>query len=813
MPAASDPAAAGAAADSGGAGATVAGTSGATGTSSSAVSAGMGSQMEVTANRSCKGGECWWSSDASPVCSTAGVPHADDRPDPTQDGDETVPDIYLGWSRIWIGETDLDGVASDTAWQSFGFDLDGICTNSGTCSEVQNQQSCLPSTEQIPFDGALCRDNTFASLQPVAAAVPEIGKRFGISEAEFNCNLWRGSYTVVARLSGYNGKANDSDVRVDVYISPGATRPEPWECPTDSFSELYPLWRLPSAFKIDPANLDGTISESGTLPPSRVADAHAYVREGYLVASLPDGALVRLAADGTRYRGFAMTVYKGLWTGRLERAQDGRWYMRDGLAAGRVKAPDLIMSFRQIGLCHGVGLDGFYDSVVEYIDQNADVLSDGGNDPERACDAMSFGIGFEAAQLTPGPTADATPIVECCEPGVAIEDCDPKCGDGRKNGDEKCDSAIAAGQPGSCPTKCESDDSCVTLELVGEGCDIECKPKPVTTVGDADGCCPMGGDSTSDPDCAAVCGNGVLESGETCDPVGSCPACTFEDMCLVGSASGSRESCDIRCDVTGKSACASGDGCCPAGCTATTDSDCSTSCNNGTVDANETCDGSGAQACPSSCDDGEACTVDYMTGSAANCNVTCTHVAITEAQAGDGCCPAGASANSDSDCQVECGNAKVETGEDCDDGNLEPGDGCSPQCKRESPVEQCLAQLGDDRLPECARCNCEKCQDEVLGCYASPNADENTRCTTLVQCGLEKKCASETCYCGSVALTTCILGVADGACRTEVEQAAGTTIPGELVTRSNDTTYPLGRANALAACARDSCATECAIQN
>jgi len=113
------------------------------------------------------------------------------------------------------------------AWQSFGFDLDGHCTNAGTCMGT-NVRSCRAPTEQIAFDGALCRDNTFASLQPVAAAAPEVGKRFGISENEFNCNLWRGSYTMILRVSGYNGQPDDANVRVDMYVSPGTVTDRGW---------------------------------------------------------------------------------------------------------------------------------------------------------------------------------------------------------------------------------------------------------------------------------------------------------------------------------------------------------------------------------------------------------------------------------------------------------------------------------------------------------------------------------------------------------------------------------------------------------
>lgn len=759
----------------------------------------------------CTGGECWWSTAPADACKSAGVPKPSDRPDPNADGASSEPDIYLGWSRIWIGETSLAGVASQDAWQGFGLDLDGLCTNSADCMNARDSaQACHAMTAQVPFDGSLCRDNTFASLQPVAAAVPEIGKRFGIAESELNCNLWRGSYTMMLRLSGYNGQADDSDVRVDYYIGTGLTRPVTWQCPFDQYMDTYPLWRASWDWKVDSADLLGAITTPGSLPESRSADAHAYVRGGYLVATMPDDASMRLAADGTRYRGFAMKVQKALWTGKLYRTQDTLWHVGDGLFAGRVKGADLIQSFRQIGLCDGVGLDSIYQGVTDYITQNTDVLSDGSNAIERDCDAMSFGIAFEAAQLTPGPAGDAIPIVECCAPGVAIPDCDPKCGDGRLNGTEHCDTAIAAGQPGACPTVCAPQDSCTPTTLTGSGCDTQCLPMPITTIGAEDECCPKGADTTTDGDCAAVCGNDVIELQETCDPPESCASCVPADKCLKGAMTGSAGQCNVVCKLTPISDCSAGDGCCPANCGS--DADCSTSCGDGTIDERETCETTGsALRCPTGCDDGDPCTDDVMTGSKAHCNVVCTHVPRTKPLDDDQCCPMGGTANNDNDCVAKCGNKKLEGDEQCDDGNTTAGDGCSAACKKESGVEQCLKLL-DDRKPACSQCTCEKCQSQVLGCYANDDADANALCVDLVRCGLEHQCASDSCYCGDVGFANCAIGFANGLCRAEVEKAAYSNFAGEIVLLGSNPDYPVGRANQLGSCARTNCMTECGVE-
>jgi len=321
-----------------------------------------------------------------------------------------------------------------------------------------------------------------------------------------------------------------------------------------------------------------------------------------------------------------------------------------------------------------MGLDPFYDAVVTYVEENADTLASGEVDAEAPCDAMSLGIGFEAKQLTPGAVVPLDPLIECCVPGDSIEQCMMVCGDGAVTGDEQCDTAITdPATSGACPTSCTPLDPCTPRVLTGIECATQCAPTPVTAFIDDDECCPAGADSTTDNDCVADCGNGVLEPPvESCDPIEDCPepsSCTSPDVCLRPEFTGSAAECTAECNLVPITACDDTDGCCPSGCTQANDDDCSATCGDGFVDTGrETCDVAPAMVCPASCADTDNCTTDRRTGSAANCNVVCTHTRITQPVNNDNCCPdvPAANANTDNDCDPECPNGAVEGTELCD---------------------------------------------------------------------------------------------------------------------------------------------------
>ncbi len=203
--------------------------------------------------------------------------------------------------------------------------------------------------------------------------------------------------------------------------------------------------------------------------------------------------------------------------------------------------------------------------------------------------------------------------------------------------------------------------------------------------GTADGCCPTACNGASDADCLAVCDNAVIEPGELCDPLTSCPSACPQIGCLLRTLD-QPGTCKAAC-VNGatQSACITGaaDGCCPPGCNSNDDLDCAATCDNGVIEAGETCDP--LSSCPSACPQ-QQCGL-YTLFDAGTCRAQCVLTSTQSACVdGDGCCPGGCNANNDSDCTPVCGNGAIENGETCD-----PPGSC-PVC---SEAYTCYQEAGD----------------------------------------------------------------------------------------------------------------------
>ncbi len=257
-----------------------------------------------------------------------------------------------------------------------------------------------------------------------------------------------------------------------------------------------------------------------------------------------------------------------------------------------------------------------------------------------------------------------------------------RCGDGMRSPGEFCDDGNTVNGDG-CSNQCSVEGGydcpvfgkpCNLVESCGDG------KMSVATREECDDGNKTGGDG-----CSATC---VLETNFTCPepgkPCTSTVKCgdrkvTGDETCDDGNTGGG-DGCSAMCKVENGWSCPAGSTCRPARC------------------------GDGLKVGPEQCDDGNATASD---GCEANCTVTLPTATETDGWT----CPVPGQP-----CiRTTCGNGTQEGSEQCDDGDNDSGDGCSPFCRKE-PVcpaagGACMTACGDGLLLPIDKTMGQECDD------------------------------------------------------------------------------------------------------
>ena len=277
-------------------------------------------------------------------------------------------------------------------------------------------------------------------------------------------------------------------------------------------------------------------------------------------------------------------------------------------------------------------------------------------------------------------------------------------------------SAPRRSSPARCPTSCADSNPCTEDRLISAGtCARSACHLPITALRPGDGCCPPTPAATpcSIPTACPSCGNGVVEQpGRDAATSGERAARVRPRRPVRRNALHARTSCGgpprpatppaspmpitgVRVAVTAAARPAA-----PPPTTATAQP----ICGNGVVDTGETCDraitaGTRAPAL-STCDDGNACTVDIASGSAAGCTRTCVHQPRHRLPRRRRLLPARLpGARPTATARRSCGDGRIGAGETCD-----PPSTCPTTCPDDG--DPCTRRAADRRRRRAATSTC-----------------------------------------------------------------------------------------------------------
>jgi hypothetical protein len=327
----------------------------------------------------------------APVCDSIQPPEP-----PTTSGAGGDVSFTVAIKKVNLGETD--------ATPRIGYDLDNACSctvDDHTCARPswvdKNKRVCdNPRGVDNGMSVALHQANVFAA-GAVSSVVISEGAQTGV-------------WSLLLRVKGYSGMPDDDAVEVAAFVTTGTATPPMWEG-----NDVWPI----AETSVESMNPDAPL----------IVDKMAYVRNGELVAHLPSLELFLRAIDVQ----LPMKVNSIVLSAKIEPL--GMSYaLREGTIAGKWLLPDMFTSLA--GLRYGSDnqlckSSPGYTVVKSYFCNSTDIFSgepapmpgDAAAMPD--CDAVSFGMGFDAepAQLgavvppsPPPPDAcgDQTPAGDMC---------------------------------------------------------------------------------------------------------------------------------------------------------------------------------------------------------------------------------------------------------------------------------------------------------------------------------------------------------------------------------------------------------------
>ncbi|MEO2138289.1 MAG: DUF4215 domain-containing protein, partial [bacterium] len=296
-----------------------------------------------------------------------------------------------------------------------------------------------------------------------------------------------------------------------------------------------------------------------------------------------------------------------------------------------------------------------------------DINTDGGCDVFD-CEGPQGPQGPQGPAGTPGQNGAGYSLANCGD-GVTDTLAGEQCDDGnRQTGDgcnafcqeNVCGDAVVSAPGEQCDEGAGNNDS------LADACRLDCSlPGCGDGVADTGESCDDGGESAAcNSDCTgAECGDGKLNTsaGEQCDDSGESAACN-SDCTAVACGDGTvNGTAGEGCDDGGANSDTTPDAC---------RTDCSLpSCGDGVVDSSEGCDDGPANSDIAP----DACRTD--------CSLSSCGDGIIDT--GEQCDDNGESATCDSNCTpAGCGDGTLNgsAGEQCDDGGIVDGDGCSATC-------------------------------------------------------------------------------------------------------------------------------------
>jgi len=352
----------------------------------------------LTMGTGCGGSDDGGSSSAGSAGST-GCADCRTPPPPPEDGVlGDGPGTVFTITNLYLGDKLRDGSKDPNAWKQFGYDLDGIKSTKETTNHCQPVEGATDASVKTDGEGGI--DNSFgANLLPILEGyVPDL--------AALNESMVEGKYAILLEVEDLGGGKDYLGLPAAMYFGRDLGAPPAWDG-----SDVWPLY----CELLDDCQPSGT-KQLADGNESVVRFPWSYVANGTWVSGSETTASISLNLQGIPIR---LDIGQAIMAFDLDGASPPTGGT-NGVIAGIIGTTHLIGTLAQLAgrlsssLCDPATLE----SIKRSLKAASDIMVDGTQDPNAACDGISVGFGFEmkSAQLGEVQNAQELKPDPCEEP-------------------------------------------------------------------------------------------------------------------------------------------------------------------------------------------------------------------------------------------------------------------------------------------------------------------------------------------------------------------------------------------------------------
>jgi len=308
------------------------------------------------------------------ACVTIGVP-----PNPGGPPGDATGSVVFAMNKLYVGDTDRNGVPSQLAWKAYGLNLDGKVTDK-TSTDVCTLAAGAARSTQTDGNGGI--DNSWGE-NFLLILLTTAGQDFG---PKVNQAIASGAFTTMLKIDHLGTQPSYSPLAAALFGGGPMTMP-----PRFDGTDVWPV-------------SSDTVNNGDVTMPKVVFPA-SYMNARVWVSGATSGRItLPLVFSGVT---FAMPIDHGVITMTVDPMNQSAV---SGTIAGVIPTEELIAAIKLVAgristsLCSGSA----FDSIAQQIRQASDMIHDGTNIPGVPCDAISIGLGFEARRVQLG--AVVTPV-------------------------------------------------------------------------------------------------------------------------------------------------------------------------------------------------------------------------------------------------------------------------------------------------------------------------------------------------------------------------------------------------------------------